>query len=90
MHTTLTLPHPVRIFNQWLSASTCQFPGAPAHCKVTFSEDAMSEGTIASYECERGFELLGPARRLCGANGKWTPDGIPFCGELFFAIDLIE
>uniref|UniRef100_A0A2A4J811 Sushi, von Willebrand factor type A, EGF and pentraxin domain-containing protein 1 n=1 Tax=Heliothis virescens TaxID=7102 RepID=A0A2A4J811_HELVI len=39
----------------------------------------MSEGTIASYECERGFELLGPARRLCGANGKWTPDGIPFC-----------
>nr|XP_049694571.1 uncharacterized protein LOC110382350 isoform X3 [Helicoverpa armigera]XP_049694575.1 uncharacterized protein LOC110382350 isoform X3 [Helicoverpa armigera] len=64
---------------QGLSASTCQFPGAPAHCKVTFSEDSMSEGTIASYECERGFELLGPARRLCGANGKWTPDGIPFC-----------
>ncbi|XP_075990740.1 uncharacterized protein LOC142986246 isoform X3 [Anticarsia gemmatalis] len=66
-------------FVQGLSASTCRFPGAPAHSKVTFSEETMGEGTVASYECERGFELLGPTRRVCGANGKWTPDGIPFC-----------
>ena len=30
----------------------------------------------------RGFELLGPARRVCGANGTWSPQGIPFCGQL--------
>lgn len=40
----------------------------------------MESGTIASYTCERGFELLGPARRVCD-NGQWTPDGIPFCGK---------
>ncbi|CAB3226423.1 unnamed protein product [Arctia plantaginis] len=39
----------------------------------------MSEGTVATYECERGFELLGPTRRACEADGKWIPDGIPFC-----------
>ncbi|XP_063837861.1 sushi, von Willebrand factor type A, EGF and pentraxin domain-containing protein 1 isoform X2 [Ostrinia nubilalis] len=64
---------------QGYAAATCRFPGAPAHSKVAFSDDALSEGTIATYACERGFELLGPARRICGTNGKWTPDGIPFC-----------
>ncbi|XP_026741573.1 CUB and sushi domain-containing protein 3 isoform X1 [Trichoplusia ni] len=63
---------------QGLSA-TCHFPGAPAHSRVTFSDETLAEGTIASYECERGFELLGPTRRACGENGKWTPEGIPFC-----------
>lgn len=62
-------------------SATCHFPGAPAHSRVTFSDETLTDGTIASYECERGFELLGPTRRVCGANGKWTPDGIPFCGE---------
>lgn len=35
--------------------------------------------------CERGFELLGPARRVC-ENGQWTPEGIPFCGKCIFVI----
>ncbi|KAL4717679.1 hypothetical protein ACJJTC_000828 [Scirpophaga incertulas] len=59
--------------------ANCRFPGAPAHSKVTFSNDALTEGTIATYTCERGFELLGPSRRICGPMGKWTPEGIPFC-----------
>ncbi|KAJ0183987.1 hypothetical protein K1T71_000410 [Dendrolimus kikuchii] len=57
----------------------CRFPGAPAHCSVFFSDESLTEGTYALYECERGFELLGPARRVCGSDGRWTPDGIPFC-----------
>lgn len=32
----------------------------------------------------RGFELLGPARRVCGSNGTWSPQGIPFCGQFFY------
>ncbi|CRL04020.1 CLUMA_CG017138, isoform A [Clunio marinus] len=56
----------------------CNFPGSPAHSTVTFSDDSLTNGAIASYSCERGFELLGPARRVCD-NGSWTPEGIPFC-----------
>lgn len=59
----------------------CRFPGAPAHCSVSFSDDALSTNTVATYSCERGFELLGPGRRMCGEDGQWTPEGIPFCGE---------
>merc|ERR1719493_507384 len=59
----------------------CGFPGAPAHSAVTFnSGPVVKPGTVARYTCDRGFELLGPARRICGVNGTWTPQGIPFCG----------
>lgn len=47
---------------------------------MTFSNDNLDEDTVASYTCERGFELLGPARRVC-ERGQWAPEGIPFCGE---------
>ncbi|XP_011168469.2 CUB and sushi domain-containing protein 3 [Solenopsis invicta] len=73
----------------------CGYPGAPAHSSVRFStrntdfvideEDALLnetmllEGTIATYSCERGFELLGPARRECKPDGMWTPESVPFC-----------
>jgi len=64
-----------------VSCTTCGFPGAPAHSSVTFTPDTQVavEGTIAEYSCDRGFELLGPARRVCGVNGTWNPQGIPFC-----------
>lgn len=51
---------------------------------VTFTPDFVRPGTVATYECEPGFELLGPSRRLCSTNGTWTPAGIPFCGKLVF------
>ncbi|KOX68875.1 Sushi, von Willebrand factor type A, EGF and pentraxin domain-containing protein 1 [Melipona quadrifasciata] len=73
----------------------CGYPGAPAHSSVRFTgpdtedvideEDALlkdtifPEGTVATYSCERGFELLGPARRQCQIDGSWTPEGVPFC-----------
>ncbi|KAF5278300.1 hypothetical protein FQR65_LT03568 [Abscondita terminalis] len=56
----------------------CKFPGAPAHSHVVFSDDTLGLGTVATYTCERGFELLGPSRRVC-ENGQWLPEGIPFC-----------
>ncbi|CAG9781746.1 unnamed protein product [Diatraea saccharalis] len=65
--------------NMGYASATCGFPGAPAHCKVSFSEEEPREGTVVTYSCEPGFELLGPARRVCGPNSRWTPDGIPFC-----------
>ncbi|KAG5328387.1 SVEP1 protein, partial [Acromyrmex heyeri] len=73
----------------------CGYPGAPAHSSVRFtirdSDDIIDEedellkdttlpvGTRATYSCERGFELLGPARRDCQAEGSWVPEGVPFC-----------
>ena len=72
------------IFN-FSGLSTCGFPGAPAHSSVQFSEgstgDRVAAGGIAEYTCDRGFELLGPARRVCSQNGTWSPQGIPFCGR---------
>lgn len=64
----------------------CRFPGAPAHSSVFFSDDSLGPETVATYSCERGFELLGPARRVCGRDGVWTPEGIPFCGECYYDI----
>jgi len=56
----------------------CRFPGAPAHSNVAFSDENLGPGSVATYTCERGFELLGPSRRTC-ENGVWLPEGIPFC-----------
>lgn len=64
------------------AAQKCSFPGSPAHSTVQFSDDSLIHGTVASYSCERGFELLGPARRVCD-SGNWTPEGIPFCGKFY-------
>ncbi|KAF7283754.1 hypothetical protein GWI33_023003 [Rhynchophorus ferrugineus] len=63
----------------------CRYPGSPAHSRVVFSDDSLGSGTVATYSCERGFELLGPSRRVC-ENTVWLPEGIPFCGKRFFCI----
>lgn len=78
----------IRVFNLSIhsfAGRTCSFPGSPAHGSVTFSDEAMGEGTVASYTCERGFELLGPYRRVCD-NNNWVPEGIPFCGKWMLPI----
>lgn len=62
-------------------AATCGYPGSPAHASVTFNTSQVTVGTAASYTCDNGYELLGPPRRLCQANGTWSPVGIPFCGK---------
>ncbi|XP_055388112.1 uncharacterized protein LOC129616487 isoform X2 [Condylostylus longicornis] len=60
------------------ATALCSFPGCPAHGSIVFSNEILEDGTIASYYCERGFELLGPVRKIC-ENGNWSPSGIPFC-----------
>ncbi|XP_050084549.1 uncharacterized protein LOC126570629 [Anopheles aquasalis] len=60
------------------SGNSCKFPGAPAHGSVEFTDETLRDSTVATYYCERGFELLGPSRRVCN-DGQWIPEGIPFC-----------
>lgn len=62
-------------------APNCGYPGSPAHASVTFNTSSVVAGTAASYTCDNGYELLGPPRRVCQANGTWSPAGIPFCGK---------
>lgn len=61
--------------------ATCGYPGSPAHASVSFSNTPVVAGSSASYTCDNGYELLGPPRRVCQANGTWAPIGIPFCGK---------
>lgn len=69
------------MFVTLVTVTGCGYPGSPSHAVVTFTPDHIRPGTVATYECEPGFELLGPSRRLCSTNGTWTPAGIPFCGK---------
>uniref|UniRef100_A0A8D8T4J1 Fucolectin-6 n=1 Tax=Cacopsylla melanoneura TaxID=428564 RepID=A0A8D8T4J1_9HEMI len=69
----------VRLSVQIKEYPDCPFPGAPAHSHIEFSNETLSPGTVATYACERGFELLGPSRRVCDKTGQWLPEGIPFC-----------
>lgn len=62
-------------------ADFCGYPGSPAHASIAFTTEAIETGTIATYTCDNGYELLGPPRRTCAENGTWVPQGIPFCGE---------
>lgn len=61
--------------------ATCGYPGSPAHASVTFNTSHVVAGTAATYTCDNGYELLGPPKRICQANGTWSPIGIPFCGK---------
>lgn len=67
--------------SEFNGAPTCGYPGSPAHASVTFNTSNVVTGTAASYTCDNGYELLGPPRRICQANGSWSPVGIPFCGK---------
>jgi len=82
-------PQLILLFCFFTSALSCGFPGAPAHSTVAYSAPGPGAtpgppgpprpGTVATYTCDRGFELLGPARKICLANATWSPPGIPFC-----------
>ncbi|GBM26179.1 Sushi, von Willebrand factor type A, EGF and pentraxin domain-containing protein 1 [Araneus ventricosus] len=81
------LPHGMEFFLTCLvsgfvlfaTVNACGYPGSPAHASVSFSTEVIGPATVATYTCDSGFEILGPARRVCTANGTWTPQGIPFC-----------
>ncbi|XP_076318875.1 uncharacterized protein LOC143229897 [Tachypleus tridentatus] len=67
------------VYNTIILVHSCGFPGSPAHASVKFTKEVVVPGTEAIYNCDQGFELIGPTRRVCKENGSWTPLGIPFC-----------
>lgn len=69
-----------------LAVHGCGYPGSPGHASVAFSSETIEPGTVATYTCDNGYELLGPPRRSCSQNGTWEPQGIPFCGKHPFPV----
>ena len=43
-----------------------------------------SPGSVATYSCNGGLQLLGSPTRTCGADGKWS-DEEPTCSNSTFA-----
>ena len=41
-------------------------------------DDVSVEGDTATYICDSGFSLVGPATRTCGADGAWS-GSTPLC-----------
>ena len=65
-------------------AKSCPHPAVPLYAQVTLSPTDSSGllkfGSTATYQCDDGYELFGPALRTCHSSGKWTGD-LPYCGK---------
>lgn len=89
------LPLPVILISVLLlqlpfGVELCGYPGSPGHASVAFSSETIEAGTVATYTCDNGYELLGPPRRTCTENGTWIPQGIPFCGKSLFTLQSLS
>lgn len=64
-------------------APPCPKLPSPANGKVTISGQGTS-AAVASYECNRGFSLIGSSSRSC-SNGVWLGTA-PVCqGKVFIS-----
>ena len=47
------------------------------------SLDGIIFGSIATYTCDTGFNLIGDMERICQANGNWS-ESEPVCQSQFY------
>lgn len=60
----------------------CPMPGLPRNGVFIPGEKMpknASAGTAVTYACNEGFMMLGSNRRVCSADGRWHPRGLPYC-----------
>lgn len=48
----------------------CGYIGSPTNGKVRVTK--TSYGGVATFECDDGYDLVGPNMRTCEVDGKWT------------------
>ncbi|CAF4918395.1 unnamed protein product [Pieris macdunnoughi] len=57
----------------------CGHPAVPPNARVSLSNSDIVPGTLATYECDEGYELFGGHQKECTVRGDWKGDS-PFCG----------
>lgn len=59
----------------------CGPPAVPLNARAkTVSGGDLAGITEATYECDSGYELFGPAKVRCDARKGWERE-LPFCGK---------
>ena len=55
----------------------CGDPGTPSNGDVSLSASTKL-GSIATYTCDTGYNLVGSSKRTCQAEGRWSGE-LPSC-----------
>ena len=75
-----------RVTQALLSYDRCAAPLEPRYGFVRGNDYTFS--STVSYGCVRGYRLVGPAERVCQADGAWS-DNPPQCqSELIYVLIL--
>ena len=53
------------------------------------TSDIITNGTVATYSCADGYELVGEENRTCLVDGTWT-GAEPHCRSVYNYLYLVE
>ena len=67
------------------TALSCGRLDAPENGKVVIS--GTTPGSITTYSCNPGFDLVGVSKRTCQNNGEWSDDE-PFCEGIIINLEI--
>lgn len=65
--------------------AACPFPAVPKNggilkaARTAVIESRYAADATVDYVCQRGFDILGPASRVCRNDGSWDPPDLPMC-----------
>lgn len=48
----------------------CGYVSSPTNGKIHITK--VSYGGVATFQCDDGYDLIGPTSRTCGLDGKWS------------------
>lgn len=65
-----------QLYSYIITAVDCGHPSGPPNGHVAVAE--VSFGSVATYSCNTGYGLSGPATRTCLSNGEWSSSA-PTC-----------
>lgn len=60
-------------------SSACKHPERLPNAGQFFSSSVFDSGTTVDYVCDPGYDILGNQQRICQSDGRWLPQGVPFC-----------
>ena len=59
------------------TAKDCGDSGLPDNGQVTLSS-GTTLGSVATFSCNIGYDIIGETMRECGTDGVWT-NSVPTC-----------